>query len=156
MLPSALAFLAGICLLLCCHELPGAGWLSLIAATALLGWSWPPLRWPALAAAGFCWVGWHAAQLSLIQLPDSLEARDVQVRGQVVGLPQQLAQGHLRLRFRVDSVHNRNGWRDLVLPARLNWYRDAPAMRPGERWQLQVRLKAAHGLANPGGFDYER
>jgi len=155
MLSSALAFLAGICLLLCCHELPGAGWLSLIAATALLGWSWPPLRWPALAAAGFCWVGWHAAQLSLIQLPDSLEARDVQVRGQVVGLPQQLAQGHLRLRFRVDSVHNRNGWRDLVLPARLNWYRDAPAMRPGERWQLQVRLKAAHGLANPGGFDYE-
>jgi len=156
MLFSALAFLAGICLLLCCHDLPGAGCLSLIAATALMCWYWRALRWPALAAAGFCWAGWHAAQLSLIQLPDSLEAKDVQVRGQVVGLPEQLAEGRLRLAFRVETVRSGAGWRDLVLPARLNWYRNAPAMHPGERWQLQVRLKAAHGVANPGGFDYER
>jgi len=156
MLPSALAFLAGICLLLCWHDLPGAGCLSLITAMALPGYLWRALRWPAIAAAGFCWAGWHAAQLSLIQLPDSLEAQDLQVRGRVVGLPEQLAQGRLRLGFRVETVRSGTGWRDLVLPARLNWYRNAPAMHPGERWQLQVRLKAAHGVANPGGFDYER
>jgi len=30
-----------------------------------------------------------------------------------------------------------------------------PAVRPGERWTLTVRLKRPHGFANPGGFDYE-
>jgi competence protein ComEC len=44
----------------------------------------------------------------------------------------------------------------LRLPVRLNWYRRVPPLRAGERWQLTVRLKAPHGLANPGGFDYER
>ena len=29
-------------------------------------------------------------------------------------------------------------------------------LRPGDRWQLQVRLKRPHGMRNPGGFDYER
>ena len=27
---------------------------------------------------------------------------------------------------------------------------------PGDRWQLEVRLRAVHGLGNPGGFDAER
>jgi competence protein ComEC len=30
-----------------------------------------------------------------------------------------------------------------------------PDIHPGERWQLTVRLKRPHGLANPHGFDYE-
>ena len=45
----------------------------------------------------------------------------------------------------------------------LSWYqgrRDGedfvrPPLRPGERWQLTVRLKRPHGNANPFGFDYE-
>jgi competence protein ComEC len=28
-------------------------------------------------------------------------------------------------------------------------------LRPGDRWQLAVRLKAPHGHINPHGFDYE-
>jgi competence protein ComEC len=28
-------------------------------------------------------------------------------------------------------------------------------LKPGQRWQLKVRLKRPHGNANPGGFDYE-
>ena len=45
----------------------------------------------------------------------------------------------------------------------LSWYqgqRDGEEfvrqpLRPGERWQLTVRLKRPHGNANPHGFDYE-
>lgn len=32
---------------------------------------------------------------------------------------------------------------------------DAPPITAGERWQVTARLKRAHGLANPGGFDGE-
>jgi competence protein ComEC len=30
-----------------------------------------------------------------------------------------------------------------------------PSLSPGERWQLTVRLRRPHGMANPHGFDYE-
>ncbi|MDA8519869.1 DNA internalization-related competence protein ComEC/Rec2 [Acidovorax sp. NCPPB 4044] len=44
--------------------------------------------------------------------------------------------------------------------ARTAWLGDAaaaplPAVRAGERWSFTVRLKAPHGLRNPGGFDAE-
>lgn len=32
---------------------------------------------------------------------------------------------------------------------------DAPPITAGERWRFTARLKRAHGLANPGGFDAE-
>jgi competence protein ComEC len=43
----------------------------------------------------------------------------------------------------------------------LGWFDDAdgkldsPLLKPGQRWQLKVRLKRPHGNANPYGFDYE-
>src|SRR5262249_31092620 len=45
----------------------------------------------------------------------------------------------------------------------LTWYVEphtsgaAPAVppRPGQRWELSVRLRRPHGLANPDGFDFE-
>jgi len=37
---------------------------------------------------------------------------------------------------------------------RLSWYY-GQAVRAGEQWQLEVRLKPPHGFMNPGGFDYE-
>src|SRR5690606_21752454 len=39
---------------------------------------------------------------------------------------------------------------------RLNWY-DAPfEIAPGDALALVVRVRRPRGLANPGGFDYER
>jgi len=35
----------------------------------------------------------------------------------------------------------------------LSWYGGRP-VRPGERWQLSVRLRTPRGFSNPGGFDY--
>jgi len=32
---------------------------------------------------------------------------------------------------------------------------DGPLITAGERWRFTARLKRAHGLANPGGFDAE-
>jgi competence protein ComEC len=156
MLPSALAFLAGICLLLHSQRLPDDGVIALLALALPLCLCSRRLRWPALVLAGCCWSAWQAAQLTAIRLPPALEARDLQVRGQVREVPEQLAEDRLRVLFQIDSYLSERGWQALLLPVRLTWYRGAPAMNPGERWQLQVRLKAPHGLANPGGFDYQR
>ena len=31
----------------------------------------------------------------------------------------------------------------------------APAVVPGEQWQLRIKLRSVRGFQNPGGFDYE-
>jgi competence protein ComEC len=156
MLPSALAFLAGTCLLFSCHRLPETAGLLAILITVVVCSCLPRLRVAGVLLAGFGWAAWHAVQLSALQLPADLEGRDLLVRGQIEGLPERLAEGHVRLRLHIDTYHSADGWLDLAIPVRLNWYRQAPEMRPGERWQLQVHLKAAHGFANPAGFDYQR
>jgi competence protein ComEC len=77
------------------------------------------------------------------------------VTGEVAELPDALERG-VRFIFVVDPSAT-------AVPARiqLSWYRardegaDVPAVRPGERWRLTVRLKRPHGFANPDGFDYE-
>jgi competence protein ComEC len=39
-------------------------------------------------------------------------------------------------------------------PLLLNWYGEEP-VEPCSTWQVTARLKRPHGMANPGGFDYE-
>jgi competence protein ComEC len=156
MLSSALAFLAGICLLFSCHRLPDTAELVAVLLTAGVCLCLPRLRLAGFLLAGLVWAAWQAMQLSSMQLPAELEGRAVLVRGQVVGLPERLVEGRLRLRLHIDAYHSDGGWHPLDLPVRLNWYRQAPTIRPGEHWQLRVNLKAAHGFSNPGGFDYQR
>ena len=88
-------------------------------------------------------------------LPRALEGHTIVVHGTVAGLP---AGDSRRLRF--DFLIDQAAKGTLMLAyrgrVRLGWYADAPALEPGERWRLAVRLKRPRGRVNPGGFDYER
>jgi competence protein ComEC len=104
---------------------------------------------------GFAWAAWRAEVRLADELGAAWEGRDVQVIGVIAGLPQDFERG-TRFEFAVERVLTA----EARLPTRiqLNWYRgkrDVPAVAPGERWQLTVRLKRPRGGANPGGFDYE-
>jgi competence protein ComEC len=87
--------------------------------------------------------------------------RDITITGVVSSLPQSYERS-LRFEFHVEQVLTS----DARVPQRivLSWWGSAarddrpatlPDLHPGERWQLTVRLKRPHGLANPHGFDYE-
>ncbi len=121
----------------------------------------------ALVAWGLC--GLRASVFAAGMLPPALEGRDVLVTGVISRMPQHHPAG-LRLRFAVESA-TLNG-QPVQLPGLVDvgWYggqlADAPedgspqaaapdTLRAGERWRMQLRLKAPHGLRNPGGFDYE-
>ena len=156
MLLYAPAFLAGITLFQRQTDLPGeyAIWLALLLLTAFSRRR--SMRAVAVAVSGFLWAWWQAASLLQIQLPSGLAGADLVVDGVVEAMPERLPAGQLRFRFRIDQYQHGGQWHMLDLPARISWYRDAPRMVAGERWQLMVRLKPPHGFANPGGFDYER
>ncbi|WP_153147788.1 DNA internalization-related competence protein ComEC/Rec2 [Dechloromonas sp. H13] len=162
-----LAFAAGVIALQMQPELRPA-WPWALAGLALV---LPAMHWhkavPARTFAvlgclvlGFAWAAWRADIRLADALPAAWEGRDVEVIGVVAALPQDFSQGS-RFEFAVEKVSTATA----VVPRRimLSWYqgqRDGEEfvrqpLRPGERWQLTVRLKRPHGNANPNGFDYE-
>ena len=156
MLHSALAFLAGVCALQMLGELPGPPGYALVAALPALLSRRRGLRLAAIGVAGFLWCWWHAAGRLAVELPVELVGRDLLVHGVVEGVPERDPSGRLRFRLRLERYRSGEDWRALSLPARISWYREAPELGPGERWQLLLRLKPPRGRANPAGFDYER
>lgn len=118
-------------------------------------------RWIRAACfiAGLAWVLYHSQQMLAVRLPESLAGQTLLLHGTVVSLPEQDSR-RIRFLFDVEQVVSTapGGW-SAPGRVRLNWYRNRwqPGLtpQPGERWQLQVRLKPPRGFMNPGGFDYE-
>lgn len=168
-----LGFAAGALLLQ--HQAALPGWrilLPLLVCALLLAFRARSFRHVAVrvpvlavcgAAAGFAWAGLFAHHYLADQLPSEWEGRDVTVVGTIDSLPNEFERG-VRFNFSVERIVGEDGAAP-VLPGRLalSWYagfrEEEPQavgrVRPGERWQLTVRLNRPHGNANPHGFDYE-
>jgi competence protein ComEC len=119
------------------------------------------------AVLAFAQAGARASHYAQTVLNPALEGRTLQVVGIVANLPQR-TEDSARFRFEVESARDSDGARVQLPPQLLlGWYGNRlngsddnvqapPAdLRPGDRWQLAVRLKAPHGHINPHGFDYE-
>lgn len=163
-----LAFIIGVWLLQQRATLPSLLWF---AALLLIGLPFLLRRHAALfrisivsvsLLAGFLWAS-SVAHLRLADaLPSEWESKDIQLVGVVASLPQLQERGE-RFLFDVERVETENA----RVPQRISiaryfaGYREFPPtnakseFRPGERWQLTVRLKRPHGTYNPHGFDFE-
>ena len=122
----------------------------------------------AVALLAFAACGWRADRFLARGLDPALEGRDLMVTGIVAAMPQPHEAG-LRFRLEVESATAGGAPVRLAPLLSLGWHgggapgaaglmelQRVPApLRPGERWQLAVRLKAPHGNSNPHGFDYE-
>ncbi|MCW5622947.1 MAG: ComEC/Rec2 family competence protein, partial [Burkholderiales bacterium] len=168
----ALAFVAGAWLLQQQAALPGPLWIYLlpVAGFAITLWSRAgdvrtrrvvALLWlPWFSVAGFL----IAASWAHVRLADTLpvqwEGRDVRIRGVIAEMPRENAAGTVRFAFDVEAVATPSAH----VPARisLNWYAPSPsspprpALAPGQRWQLTVRVRRPHAVANPHGPDLEQ
>ncbi|MBN3753349.1 DNA internalization-related competence protein ComEC/Rec2 [Paraburkholderia sp. Tr-20389] len=116
-----------------------AGWFAVLVAAA---------------CAGFGYAAWRAQTRLAFELPREWEGRDIVVTGWIKGLPARSADG-ARFLFAVDAA-------DVPVERfprtlQLSWIADdaPPALEPGSRWRLNVRLKRPHGNANWGVRDAE-
>ncbi len=101
-------------------------------------------------ALGVMWA-WTRAVVSLpAELPSTVNGTDLLVVGDVVSLPEVQA-GRAQFDFAPHSASVPG----LPSRMRLSWFHAERAPRAAERWQLEVRLRARRGFANPGGYDYE-
>ena len=135
--------------------------------------AWQIAVWFALSCTlAFSLAGVRASHYLQTALNPVLEGRTLLVVGIVANLPQRTTDS-ARFRLEVESARELNGTLVQLPPhVLLGWYGDRlhahgglsnddkphppPAdLRPGDRWQLAVRLKAPHGHINPHGFDYE-
>ena len=148
------------------------------AAGLLLAWLLP-------VALGFGLTGLRASGFDQTALNPALEGKDIVVTGQVAAMPQFGEDGtRFRLQVESARLNGQAvelppkiylGWYS-AMGARLaknpasvfpdtdagdtpeyllELQRQPQILRPGETWQMTVRLKAPHGNSNPYGFDYE-
>ncbi len=119
--------------------------------------AWQCVLLMACCLCGFAYANWRAELRLADRLPSALEGQNLLITGHIVDLPQTFDHGE---RFLFDPESAPPG-----VPAhlQLTWAvyenekapRAMPALHAGERWQLLVRLRRAHGNVNPNGFDFE-
>jgi competence protein ComEC len=108
----------------------------------------------AMAMLGFLWAVLRAHLVLDDALPAVLEAEPVVIEGRIASIPER---NPLRQRFEFDVDHLsglKREW-DFRGRIRISWYRTPELLSVGDRWRFSVKLERPHGLANPGGFDYE-
>ncbi len=167
-----LSFVAGAALLQQQAALPPLVWGVVLLPLLGVAWVLRRQRWLKIILLSACCFGagfFYAATRAQWRMDDALppawEGRDVQIVGVVASLPQHYERS-VRFEFDVERVLTP----DAVVPSHiaLTWWAGAAKnaaregarsaaqdVKPGERWQLTVRLRRPRGSANPHGFDYE-
>jgi len=161
----SIGFLIGVLICQSLSELPSLEWcyllIVIIPAAVLL----PTFRWLLCVALGLLYSVFIAHDKIADQISPELEGKDLLITGVVVSLPDIT---HERTRFLFDisdlselpvNINNislsANSIQSHPVRVQISWFKTAPQLHVGQRWQLLVRLKRPRGLSNPGGFDYE-
>ncbi len=111
----------------------------------------------AIAIFAITWVLVAASQYKhTLQSNDiastELHKKAVLIQGKVDNIVQ-LKEGNSRFNFLIS--HWQGQPLENKFKIRLSWKAPAEALLEGQIWQLLVKLKPAHGLANVGGFNYQ-
>lgn len=174
MLSLLVAFAAGIGLLQTQAALPEPAWGPMVVAVLIVanarqtwGAGYRRSRGGMIALvgaaglAGFGYAAWRADVRLADELPFEWEGENIVVVGVIDDLPRRSDRGQ-RFALRVERVETRGARvpRRISLSWPVGWpdaeaELEVPAIRAGERWTLQVRLRRPHGNANRGGFDLE-
>ncbi len=149
-MPCLLAYLAGLVAVVGSPELMPGPSVALLTGVACILVRNARMRLPLAFLTGVIWATIGTSHLLTDRLPESLTGRVFPVQGVVAGLVDE-REGVKRFQFQPEPDIN-----GLPKRLRLTWYNAPDSLAPGQGYRLFVKLKPPHGVANPGGFDYER
>ncbi len=149
---AVLPFVAAILAVTRLPELPPIEPLLLGLPVSVFGLSCSRARPFSAFYLGLLYVSMNAVAGLNAVFPDDLQGKDLQVIGQVSGLPGR-SDGILHFSFNVEEITDcASRWTGTV---NISWYRAPVEVQPGDRLQLTVRLSKPGSTLNPGLFDYE-
>jgi len=153
-LQTAIGFTLGALFFQHLPVLPSILWLLLMLPLILCWHKFPAWRLFSALFLGALWSLMYAWITQPEEIPTQMLGQDIQMTGVIEQIPKTRSRSSSFL-FRADQlVHAGYQYQGDWL-VRLGWYQDMPGLISGDRWQLRVKLKQAHGFMNPGGFDYE-
>lgn len=108
-----------------------------------------------LFGLGFSWAVVYGHWKLADRLEPELIRQPLVLTGSIVELPRH-ENKNWRFVFEPDSARLEGETVSVPSRIRLGWYKTDTQLSSAQRWQLQVKLKPATGLQNPGLFDFER
>ncbi len=152
MIKTAISFMLGCLLVFQLSNLPDSSWLWVMLIAAIILMILTKIRLLTYVLFGALWALIQANIFLHDRLSPELEATDLVITGIIASVPDHDGQ-RIRFEFSPDNTDEQIQLPNLL---RLNWYKPLPSsLNAGEHWQLKVKLKQIHGMANPGSFDYE-
>ena len=149
----ALAYTVGALLIHLCATLTAVLWACCIGCLCFVvakGWT----RYLACIGFGILWATVYA-QYQLEKRPDRhFLYQPVTAVGVVNSIPV-VRTTHTQFEFRLDRLTSGTVTSDSRSNVRLRWYGDRPFLEPGQKWQLQIKLKPVRGYRNVGTHDRE-
>jgi competence protein ComEC len=125
--------------------------LVLLAVIAGLLLSSRRSRLPGVFLAFYCWTAFLAVNRLDDRWPSTNGQQDVALYGWIDGFPDfDERRAIFTLRTFSESAEQ------IPRRIRLSWYDQPQGLVPGMSLSITARITTPHGLANPGGFDYEK
>ncbi|WP_140048475.1 DNA internalization-related competence protein ComEC/Rec2 [Thioflexithrix psekupsensis] len=149
-----LAFFLGVISGLYLPDLLAWPWIVILLGVGFLLCRYGRFSIPFYFILGLTYLTIQAHFLLSSELPPAWQSQDVVLRGHITDLPQQTELGW-QFDFLPYQAHKQQQPFTAPQRVRLTWYgKNLPDLRPGQHWQLTVRLKRPRGLSNPAGWDY--
>jgi len=106
---------------------------------------------------GCAWLLFHGAQYQNIWQSNDIKTADfihkkILVRGRIESIVSSLNESK---RFNFIISHFNQQELNKNIKVRLTWKKPQQVLLQGQEWQLTIKIKPAHGLANEGGFSYQ-
>lgn len=106
----------------------------------------------AIYLLGFFYAQYFAAQRLAQRLPSELAGQSIRITGDIVSVPETTQFG-LRFLLQPDIINSDTKWHPAQIQVAVN--NTHLAVKAGERWTFDLKLKPVHGQINPGSFDLE-
>ena len=152
-----LSFFLGAILSLFLPVVPDISLLLLILAVSLTLLPFKKFRQLNIFVIGACWLLISASEYQQALAKNNIVLEEQQkqtliIRGEVVNIVHHQRNSH-RFNFSVSHWQGKKLFEPLLI--RLSWKKPSNKLLQGQQWQLAVKLKPVHGLANIGGFNYQ-
>lgn len=150
------SFILGCILSLFLPRVPVLFCLILWGSLFALSFKYTSIKFIVYLFLGVIWINtaenvYQTSDIHFTQQENNNNKEGYLVSGYVVNIPKVKAQKQY-FNFNITQLNNRALSKSILV--RLSW-KDAPhLLQQGEQWQFKCKLKAAHGFANIGGFNY--